>query len=321
MTALDLSRSEIGEGRLHRVVNTWMPAVVTVTTAAVLVEALLLRGASRVLIHIPGVSVASGPLRILTEASRVAFQMALLLLMSLLLLLAGRAWAGRGERILAALLGAFLVLSAAGRLGSNELPIDAALVVVVAAIGGVRFASLTPRSRVPVGLWVAAFVSLGFAQVMEQITADGGGGGAVWGWPVQLGEAAGVLAFLTVPLLLTGRAKRIEWIIGIGVGAVALAVLTTGQAAGRILLLWNLSWSGWLPAYAYAAGLGVLSATLVRAGLGRERNLTAALVFMAAAGFGLVSSYQTGLLAAGLALLPHPSAPAEAPPDLATLKS
>ena len=71
----------------------------------------------------------------------------------------------------------------------------------------------------------------------------------------------------------------------------------------KILLLWNVGLAGYLPSvlYGIAAGAVVYTIVVLRATGRRTSAIGLALLFMG--GIGLHSTYQTGLVLAGLALL------------------
>jgi hypothetical protein len=81
------------------------------------------------------------------------------------------------------------------------------------------------------------------------------------------------------------------------------AFLGNGGATARFLLLWNEGLSGALPSVAYAGASGCLAATLVALVKARNGLAAAGPVLLVTGGIGLHSTYQSGLVITGMALL------------------
>lgn len=287
----------------------------------VVTEALLLRGATRVFIHIPGLDVTTGVLGRVTDVARLAFRMAVPLTFVLLMMLIGSLWASHSGRLSAVVVGAFLTAAAMGRL--NVLRPSAELVVLglVAALAVLSVVSLEPPAKVPIAAWSVAFLMMGVVQLLDQWAADGVGVISL-PWLGGLAEAVAVVALITAPLVLRDRLGRWDWVVGAGTATLLTVAFwnAEGMAAARILLLWNLGWSGGYPVIVYAIAIGSLVMTV--AALVRRHRIrpAAALMFMGAAGFGMFSSYQTALLVVGLVLIIAPSEFVEGrPADQASL--
>jgi len=294
-----------------RLTDEWLEPVARVTVLVVLAEALLLRGATRVFIHIPGVDVTSGILGGVADFARLAFRMAVPLTFVLLLMLVVSMWES-GARLVAVLVAAFLVVAAGGRAEALRDAADLILLGLVAAVAIVVVVGLEPRWRVPVATWSAAFLMAGLVRLLDQSAADGVGLVSV-PWLGGLAETVALAAFATTPLLLRRRPRRLDLIVAVGV-AVFIALALGGaeaQSAAKILGLWNLGWAGGYPVVVYAVAIGALVMTVTA--LVRNSRILAAtsLVLMGAAGFGLFSSYQTALLVTGLVLISTNSEPTE----------
>lgn len=286
----------------------WLEPLIRVTALVVVTEALLLRGATRVFIHIPGLDVTTGVLGRVTDVARLAFRMAVPLTFVLLMMLIGSLWASHSGRLSAVVVGAFLTAAAAGRLEVLRPGAELVVLGLVAALAVVSAVSLEPQARIPIAAWSVAFLMMGVVQLLDQRAADGAGVISL-PWLGGLAEAVAVVALITAPLLLRDRLNRRDWVVGAAVAALLTVALLSveGQSAARILLLWNLGWSGGYPVIVYAIAIGSLVMTV--AALVRRHRIrpAAALIFMSAAGFGLFSSYQTALLVAGLVLMGTPS--------------
>lgn len=277
--------------------------MITVTAVVVLAEALLLRGATRVFIHIPGVDVTSGLAGVITEGARLAFRMAVPLTFALLVLLGLHLWASERGRPRAVSIGVFLGAAVVGRFDGLSFATDWLVLGVVTAVATSSLLRLEGRARIPIAAWSAAFLMSGVVHVLDQRVADGLGT-LTLPWLGEAAEALALLALLATPLLLRNHLSRLDWLIGTGIATVlAVALLNAeGLSAARILFLWNLGLSGGYPVILYAVAFGSLGMTI--AALIRHRCIAsaAALVFMSAAGFGIFSSYQTALFVAGLIL-------------------
>ena len=286
----------------------WLDALIRVTALVVLAEAVLLRGATRVFIHIPGLDVTNGVLGRVTDLARLAFRMAVPLTFALLLMLTASQWASRSGQVSAVVVSAFLLATAGGRFEALRPAADLIVLSLVAAVAVVAVVGLETHSKVPIAAWSAAFLMIALAQLLDQWAADGAGSISL-PWLGGLAEAVALVAFFTAPLVLRNHPLPLDWMVGASAaGLLALALLSTeGQAAVKILLLWNLGWSGGYHVIVYAVAIG--SFVMAITALVRRRRITtaASLIFMGVAGFGLFSSYQTALLVTGLALMSTPS--------------
>ena len=126
----------------------------------------------------------------------------------------------------------------------------------------------------------------------------------VWG-----AETLAVLAAVSAgPLVRRGiglgwlPSRRLA-LVGVGTGVMVSAVLLASPSSAHILMLWNFGLTGALPAALY--GLAVTSFVVAIASCLRhdQQVLALSLVFVALGGVGLTSTYQSGLVVAGLGLL------------------
>lgn len=304
MTAIDNRSSTWSPGGVTGPAGEWLEPMIRVTALVVVAEALLLRGATRVFIHIPGLDVTTGLLGQVTDIARLAFRMAVPLTFVLLVMLIGALWVSHSHRASAVVVGAFITAAAAGRIEVLRSSADLVVLGLVAAVAFVSVVGLEPRARIPIAAWSVAFLMTGFVQLLDQRAADGVG---VMSLPRLggLAEAVAVVALITAPLILRDRLGRSDWVVGAAIATLlTIAFLNVaGLTAAKILLLWNLGWSGGYPAIVYAIAIGSLVMTVVALVRRHRIRPAASLIFMAAAGFGMFSSYQTALLVAGLALI------------------
>lgn len=127
--------------------------------------------------------------------------------------------------------------------------------------------------------------------------------------PTKLAGCSGgaewlALAFAALaPLGLAARPSRLALGLAAIAGLVTFAALLANGSTTKILLLWNEGLAGTLPSVAYAVGAAALLATAL--GLLRQRRLVvlAGFVLLITGGIGLHSTYQTGLVVAGMVAL------------------
>lgn len=279
----------------------------------VVVELVLLRTTTRTLVHIPGLGRYDTLIRGLAETGRYAYYLATLLLVSTLALLSAHSLQSSRPRILIAGVATllFLGVAGAGRVGAVSPEVVgwcSTVIVMVLAITGWR-----GLPTLPIGLFVTASATAGLA-VLGQ-----GTGGGLTGTQVDVlfivAEVSLVLAALTTPLLLKIAPTRAAVAGGAGAVAVAIALMAGGSSTVSILGMWNLGIPGWLPGISHALALGSLVLTLWSAMAERQRLTAIGLVLLAAGGVGVISTYQTGLVIAGILLISHPVAFAALPDD------
>lgn len=269
--------------------------------AAVVAEFLLLRTGTRALIHIPGLQRFEAPIRALAEAGRFAYYLAVVLLVTTLVAIAmRRARSGDARNlVLGASVIMFLLLALAGRLSviSADLVGWFSLIVIALAVA----LTWTGRRSIPVALFALSSVAAGLS-VLGQ--GDGGGlSGLTVDWLVTLAEILLVLAALTSPLVVRARVTSTSLIAG----SVAAALVAGGFASGgstlSIIILWNIGVPGWLPWVAYSLAIGALVTSLWLAATSGRPTTAIGLALLIAGGVGVISTYQTGLVLAGILLL------------------
>ncbi len=292
------------------------PPRVVWLTVFVLAELLLLRIATRTLIHIPGLGRFETPIGVLAEAGRLAYYAAVVFLVAVLVSMAYNRFKNLDPRSIvagSAVVG-FLIAAGAGRLG-----LVSALVVgwctsaalVVAVLAGWRGRRSVPVTLFAVGVVAARWSSLGQ-----------GAGGGLTGRQVDtlliIAEVALVLAGVTAPLLLEETPTRRALLIGLGAAAAVIAILWAGASTVWILGLWTLGVPGWLPGIVYALAFGGLVTTWWSAFGGGQWNIGVGLVLLTAGGVGAISTYQSGLVLVGALLVGEVVAQTRSVPPLQT---
>jgi hypothetical protein len=273
---------------------------------ASLLEMVVLRTFTRTAIHIPALEALAGPYRAIAFSGRYVYFLAAVLLMAALPAATWQMWrAGAAmERAAALSVAVFLAAAAAaaaGVLGRFEL--DVVSIAAVIVLAGAAAGRGKPAAWAVSAFFAAAFAFNGSYIALQVAHQDGMGLPDVR-WLTWCGEVAGVGFALATPLLLGARPSRRTLLVAAAVAAVTWALfLANGGSTARILLLWNEGLTSRLPAIAYAAAAGALTATFI--GLIRTGRTTAAvaLALLIAGGLGLESSYQTGLVVMGLAVL------------------
>lgn len=262
-------------------------------------ELLLLRIGTRTAVHIPGVDALSGPLRTVAEAGRLAFYLAVVLLVALLILLVADA----GDRITAGSVAAFL--GAAGLARAGLLP---AHLLGVALLGILVLLVAPMRHRLPEALFALLYVLAFVVAAGDQLVGSGRAG-----LPL-LAEGLAVAAGLAAPLAVRrSKLRRIPLVAGLATGSLVTAALALSPWTTKILLLWNFGLAGSLPAVAYGLAAGCLAYAVAAAMQTDRHRLAWGLGLLVLGGVGLLSTYQSGLTVAGLALTGR--AVTEAEPD------
>ena len=285
---------------LPRVSTRWLASVLVVAS---FVELAILRVGTRTAIHIPGLERVAGPYRVVAEAGRLAFFVAVVLLGILVPYLA-RDLSRLGTTHAAAGLIAFMGVAGLGalRLVDNDV-LAPAVIAVVAALAAAVLSTQCSQVRVVVGLFVAAFLAAALRDVAQPGLTDEVS--AI----LRSAELLGVLAATASgPLVRRSLALRRMPSGRLAYSAIAVGVVITGAILANastvhILMLWNFGLTGTLPAAAY--GLAVASwmvavASSVRCG---RHHLALALSFFFLGGIGLTSTYQSGLVVAGLGMV------------------
>ncbi len=277
------------------------PPLVVWLTVFVVAELLLLRIGTRTLIHIPGLGRFETPIRVLAEAGRLAYYAAAVLLMGVLVSMAYVRFKNRNPNNMLggfAVVG-FLLVAGAGRIGVVSLSVVGWC--LVAALVAALVAGWRGRGSVPLALFALGVVAAGWSALGQ------GAGGGLTGRQVDslliIAEISLVLAGLTAPLLLEEPPTRRALLIGLGAAIVTTAMLSVGPSTVWILVLWTLGVPGWLPGIVYAFALGGLVTTWWSALGSGQWHIGVGLVLLTAGGVGAISTYQSGLVLAGVLLV------------------
>jgi len=280
--------------------------LVRATALAGAAELLLLRLLTRTAVHIPGIATLGGPYLVVAELGRFAYYLAAVLLS---LTLVGLAWvlarraspdALTGAASLLLFLGAALA-ARAGLIGDALLAPISVLAVEVVMLAGATRPGAARRARAL--LFGSAFL-VSSAYVLFQANATGNyASTANFAWLLPIGEFIVLAWCVEAPLLLRRRPDRASMMWGIAVALATLIALRMGEATTKILLLWNLGLAGYLPDPAYALAFGMLAYALSRAVRSGRPSLATAFGLLIVGGLGLHSTYQTGFVLAGLAVL------------------
>ena len=275
--------------------------LLTALAAAVVVELVLLRLGTRTLIHIPGLGRFEDPIRIVAEAGRFAYYLAVVLLIGALLTLVYRGFQERSSRgyVVGTALVGFLLVASAGRLEVISpalvgLFVSLALVVVV-VVGWRGWRS------VPLLMFVVAALAAGWSSLGQGVAA--GLTGDQVDTLLLIAEMSLVLAGVTSPLLLLQPPTRTALLAGVATAIVTTVMLVAANSTMSILLLWTVGVPGWLPSITYGVAIGGLVVTGWSALTNGEWPAALGLVLLAAGGVGTISTYQSGLVLAGLLLI------------------
>jgi hypothetical protein len=111
-------------------------------------------------------------------------------------------------------------------------------------------------------------------------------------------------------------------IVGAAAVIIAIGGLVSGGPTLSILVLWNLGVPGWMSGVIFGLAFGALITTLWTALTTRDWLTAIGLLLMVGGGIGMISTYQTGLVIAGILLIdlssgerwppPHPPSLVEA---------
>lgn len=268
---------------------------------AALTELVLLRIATRTFVHIPGLDVVAGPLSVVAEAGRLAFYLTVVLLTALLVATLSSLVkeTGPSRRMLMGGVGVILLSSFLAFVGGASPTMTGWMSLI--AIGLVAFAAVTTGWRaVSLVLWATALALIATGALLQ---GSGGGleGGEVGGL-LLAGDLVSVAAATTLPLLLGSRPSLKALTAGLVAMSVIAAALWTASSTISILVLWSFGIPAALPPLLYGVGAGAAVATVWSAVERGRTPLAAAVVLLSAGGFSLISTYQTTLVVAGLAL-------------------
>ena len=263
-------------------------------------ELLFLRLFTRSIVHIPGIGKVDGPLAVLAETGRLAFQVASLLLILLLVVLAAR-FASRSHWTKAAAsagLILFAAVAAAAFAGEvNELQLDALSLTALGLIVPATLAAVGRRGAIPALAFAAAFLlTAGFTLAPQ----------AGWRPPAETlvaGEALALAFAITSPLLVRPTRDRITIAAATLTAVVVLTLLVGNAATTKNLALWSVGLAGYFPSIVYAAAAGAGVYAVVGGLRGQSPLVALGIALIGLGGIGFHSTYQTGLVVLGLAVI------------------
>lgn len=280
--------------------------LVPATAATAVAELLVLRVFTRTIIHIPGAQDATAVLGLVADAGRFAYYLAAVLLVITLVLLVGdlvRRGSARSMTAAATVL-MFIATSTVARAG---LVSDLLLATVTGACVVTLTCLVTTtvhgygRRVLPICFVAGYACSAAYTALSPtQLRVD-----RVTGSPTLLFLAeALVLAGATLsPLLVHARRDRLAALVGLTAGLGVLGMLVANASTTKILLLWNIGLSGYFPDVVYAVAFGALVYTVIALARSGNHLRSLAILLVLAGGIGLHSTYQTGLVVAGLGVL------------------
>ena len=272
--------------------------LLTALAAAVVVELVLLRLGTRTLIHIPGLGRFEDPIRMVAEVGRFAYYLAVVLLFGSLVTLAYRGFQERSPKgyVVSAALVGFLLDASAGRLEMIPSALVGgyvSLAMVIVLIFGWR-----GWRSVPLLMFVVAALAAGWSALGQGVAA--GLTGDQVDTFILIAEISLVLAGVTAPLLLLQPPTRTALSGGVATAILTTVILVAANSTMSILLLWTVGVPGWLPSIAYGVAIGGLVVTGWSALTSGEWPVGLGLMLLVAGGVGTISTYQSGLVLAGL---------------------
>ena len=284
--------------------TSWLASILV---GASLLELSILRIGTRTAIHVPGLERVEGPYRVFAGAGRLAFFVAVVLLAVLLPYLARDLFQRGRARVAAALL-SFIVVAGLGALGVVDSEIMAsAVVAIVGSLTVLVLAHQRREVRVVVGLFIAAFL-LGALHTLVQ------GGPSSW-MNNELRQLLGVAELMAVLAALASgpllrRSLGLNWVphgrvawASMSIGVIVTGAIIASPSTAHILMLWNFGLSGGLPAPVYGLAVASLVVAVASTFSRRQPVMAFALTLFVLGGIGLTSTYQSGLIVAGLGLL------------------
>jgi hypothetical protein len=267
------------------------------------VELLILRTFTRAAIHIPALQPLAGPYEFLSGLGRYSYYVAAVLLIVAIPVLAVALWrSGAAQaRVAAASVVAFAAAAGMARLGLlDRFALDTLTVGAVLLLAAASPGAVNRRAAVMMVAFAGAFALTSSHTILQAAREDGLGS---WDgrWLLWAGELAALAFAISTPFVLRVAPSRRVAIAAAVVGAFTFALFLGNASTTKILLLWNEGLAGSFPAVAYAVAAGALCA-VVAALAGQGRMVAAVgLALLIIGGFGLHSTYQTGLVVAGLA--------------------
>ncbi|HEX6302257.1 MAG TPA: hypothetical protein VF148_17540 [Acidimicrobiia bacterium] len=265
-----------------------------------LIELALLRTGTRTLVHIPGLGRFDLSIGLLSEVGRLAYYFSVVLLFSTLVYLV--VWLWRVDtlpaRAASVFTSFFLLVAGAGRIDVLTVPV----VGWCSLIATLAVATVTWRgvSSIPIGLFTASWAIAAWSVLGQGV--GGGLSGRSVDVSILVAESLLILAGVTAPLLV----RRGVGTPGLVAGLVAFLAVAVGFSVGgstlAILALWNLGVPGWFSPLAFGLAFGGLVTATWSALAAHERLTAVSIGLLVAGGVGTISTYQTGLVVAAIAI-------------------
>jgi hypothetical protein len=262
------------------------------------IELVLLRLFTRTLIHIPGISRVEIPYRAVAELGRFVYYVSVLVVAMALVTLLGRRLPGARADLSTLALALFVGAALAARL---DLIADSVLSWAVIGAVLLLLPAATRRFEprmLPVLLFGMSFAIAGISYLAPTDRSAGSTLSPLF----PICEALVLLACFASPLLLRKKPNRAQVLTGLVASVTTFIVMLANPATAKILLLWNFGLAGYFPTVVYATALGVV-AVVAFANHSSDPHLSLGLGLLVVGGFGLHSSYQSGLVILGLATI------------------
>lgn len=279
------------------------PAVWALAVAAG-VELAILRTFTRTAVHIPGLQALRTPYEILTKGGEFAYFLTLCLLLPVGVGLVVALYRERHPQRYLASFGLSLFALPWPLLDAHAIStraMDALTLGAVAALASAIVLTARRAARLPVITFALAFGAS--ALYTLAMTSGSVHGFQHAGTLLSAAELLGLAYGCSTPLMVDRSADRLATTAGVASGVLVLAAMLGNGSTSRFLLLWNAGLSGTFPSFIYAAAAGALVYTILRGLRSGAPLLAAGLVLLVAGGLGLHSTYQSGLVVAGLASL------------------
>lgn len=272
-------------------------------------EFILLRLFTRTAIHLPNVQELSPGYTVLAEAGRLGYFAATVLLV---LVLAGGAilTRGRDAKAWSATAGVMSFGVVAAMAAADG--VDAAVLAAVSLAAVLLTAPWAAAQVRHTGVAALALFAGAFTLAALFALGQGMHSGALLQTDLLLAAESLALAFGIAAPLLTGRGDRVAVGVAAAAGLLVFGALLGNESTSKTLALWSVGLAGYFPAVLYGGAAAGLTYAIVTAWRTRRRALAVGLVLVLLGGIGLHSTYQTGLVLAGLlALGSGQPAPAE----------
>ena len=279
------------------------PLVLALAVASA-IELLILRTFTRTAIHIPALEQLAKPYEAVSLFGRYSYYVAALLLVMALPVAAHALWreGDKGARAASLAVAGFAISAAIARVAGSSLAVDLLTVAAVAGTAAAAAGRLEWRAGLAVMVFTLGSVLIGGYSLLQ--TAVGEGANEVDARVLLYAGEAIALAFaLASPWMFRAVPGRRAFIVAVVVGVVTFGMLLGNASTVKILLLWNEGLSGPYPSFFYAAGASALLATVAGLLAHGQRLTAVGFALLIIGGFGLHSTYQTGLVIAGLATL------------------